>query len=129
MKKHLIALILCGITLAIPVPALAMNTATTVVLLSATHSSSKRPSCEARYANCLRAEGGAADPVAAVERMQKEWATEAQAAKEKRERFEREQAFEAQREAELKAKRDAERTDLEKQIADKWKGVKILRPN
>lgn len=130
MRKHRTALLLCGLALAIPVPALAMNNmATTVMVLSAAHSSSNTPSCEQRYAQCVRAQGGAADPVAAVERIQLEWAQDAQAAKEKRERFEREQAFEAQRKAEIKAQRDAERTDLEKQIADKWKDVKILRPN
>lgn len=123
MKNHLMVLALWGIALAIPGSALAMNTATTFMVLS---SSNSKPSCEQRYAQCIRAQGGAADPVAAVERMQQEWAQDAQAAKEKRERFEREQAFEAQRKAEIKAKRDAERTDLEKQIADKWKDVKIL---
>lgn len=129
-QPHQTALLLCGLALAIPVPALAMNNmATTVMVLSAANSSSKTPSCEQRYAQCIRAQGGAADPVAAVERMQLEWAQEAQAAKERRERFDREQAFEAQREAERKAKREAERTALEKQIADKWKDVKILRPN
>lgn len=129
MKKHLMALTLWGSALAIPVPALAMNTASTFMVLSAANSSSNTPSCEQRYAQCIRSRGGSADPVAAVERMQLEWAQDERAAKERRERFEREQAFEAQRKAEIKAKRDAERTDLEKRIADKWKDVKILRPN
>lgn len=118
MKKHLMALTLWGIALAIPVPALAMNTVATVMLLSAANSNSK-PSCEQRYAQCIRSEGGAADPAAAVERMQQEWDKDAQYIAN----------FEAQRKAEIKAKRDAERSDLEKQIADKWKDVKILRPN
>lgn len=126
MKKHLTILLLSGLAVAIPLPVKA-NAAVTVMMVAMV--TPKEPSCEQKYAQCIRSSGGDADPVAAVERMQAEWARDAQAAKEKRERFEREQAFEAQREAELKAKRDAERTDLEKQIADKWKGVKILRPN